>query len=123
MHRRHFIKAGAIIPVALGASTSNAFSFDSSAHISPSIIKAIKGRVRPITAEERKNRRDNAQRLMIENKLDVVIMEGGTSLDYFAGARWGRSERLFAMLLFQKGEPVFIAPAFEEGRAKEQTGN
>src|SRR5207247_752945 len=63
------------------------------------------------------------RRLMFENKMDALLMEGGTSLNYFTGASWGRSERLFALLLPQKGEPFFIAPKFEESRAREQTGN
>jgi Xaa-Pro dipeptidase len=44
-------------------------------------------------------------------------------MSYFTGAAWGRSERLFGMLLPIKGEPFYIAPAFEEGRAREQTGD
>lgn len=59
---------------------------------------------------------------MAENKIDALLMEGGTTLNYFTGARWGRSERLFAMILPLKGDPIYIAPKFEEGRAKEQTG-
>src|SRR5207247_340820 len=43
-----------------------------------------------------------------------------TSLEYFAGIRWGNSERLFAMVIPARGEPFFIAPAFEEERAREQ---
>nr|WP_293501426.1 Xaa-Pro peptidase family protein [Roseateles sp.] len=35
--------------------------------------------------------------------------------DYFAGIGWGASERLVALLLTADGEPLLIAPAFEEG--------
>ncbi len=91
--------------------------------IAPDIIKSINNRIKPITTEERAKRVEIAKALMAENKIDAIFMEGGTSLNYFTGANWGRSERLFAMLLLQKGEPLFISPKFEESRAKEQAGN
>ncbi len=74
----------------------------------------------PITNEEREARMDKAQRLMRENKIDAIAMIGGTSLDYFANVRWGNSERLFIMVLPARGEPFFVAPAFEKDRALEQ---
>lgn len=89
----------------------------------PAIIQSIKARIKPITAEERAQRVENAKRLMADNKLDAIIMEGGTTLNYFTGARWGRSERLFLMILTKNGQPYYIAPKFEESRAHEQTGD
>ncbi len=59
---------------------------------------------------------------MVESKVDAICMMGGTSLDYFVNIRWGNSERLFFMVLPQKGEPFFVAPRFEEDRAREQIG-
>jgi len=35
----------------------------------------------------------------------------GTSLDYFAGVRWGGGERLFALLLPAKGRALCVCPA------------
>lgn len=92
-------------------------------HIDAGIIKTIKDRIKPISSEERLQRQEQARRLMADNKIDAIFMEGGTSMIYFTGASWGRSERLFGLLLPQKGEPIYITPAFEEGRAREQTGN
>jgi Xaa-Pro dipeptidase len=57
---------------------------------------------------------------MHEKKIDAIVLAGGTSLNYFTGIRWGNSERLFAMVLPQRGEPFFVSPAFEEERAREQ---
>jgi Xaa-Pro dipeptidase len=74
----------------------------------------------PITVEERLARMANAQRLMHENRIDAIVLTGGTSLLYFTGIRWWNSERLFAMVLPQRGEPFFVSPAFEEERAREQ---
>jgi Xaa-Pro dipeptidase len=124
MNRRNFLRTtgslGAI------AAVSPAFAFTPTlegGHFDPSIIKSIKDRIIPISEKEHNLRRENARKLMAENKIDAIIMEGGTSLNYFTGASWGRSERLFCMIIPQNGEPFFIAPKFEEGRAKEQTGN
>ena len=91
----------------------------------PPAIAALKSRraeAKPITNEERQARIEHAQRLMKENKIDALCMMGGTSLDYFANIRWGNSERLFFMVLPQRGEPFFVSPAFEEDRAREQIG-
>ena len=57
---------------------------------------------------------------MGEEKLDAILLTGGTSLLYFTGVRWGNSERLFAVRHPVKGEPFFVCPAFEEDRAREQ---
>ncbi len=75
-----------------------------------------------ITQEDYEQRRERARRLMARNKIDALYLTGGTSLVYFSGVNWHRSERLFAMLLPRKGEPVFVCPAFEERRARELVG-
>lgn len=68
MHRRHFLKT-----------------------------TAIRGRIKPITNEERAQRIENARKLMAENGIDALLFEGGTNLSYFTGVSWGRSERLLTM--------------------------
>ena len=127
MNRRNFLRTtGTVSAAALlhqGSIAANTNAAEYTQDIDPTIIKNIRQRIAPITEIEYKNRQTNAQRLMAENSIDAILMEGGTSLNYFTGASWGRSERLFALILPQKGEPLFIAPKFEEGRAKEQTGN
>ncbi len=57
---------------------------------------------------------------MRENNLDALVMIGGASLEYFSNIHWWNSERLFVMVLPAKGEPFFVSPAFEKGRALEQ---
>ncbi len=126
MDRRKFIKVGGAI-TALSAISPMVISQNEiikpydNPFLAATTIKTIRDRIKPITAEERLLRLEQARKLMSENNLDAIFMEGGTSLNYFTGANWGRSERLFAMLLPQKGEPIFIAPKFEESRAMEQT--
>ena len=60
---------------------------------------------------------------MAVNKLDAIFMIGGSSLVYFADVSWWNSERLGALILPAKGEPFFVAPAFEEERLREQLAN
>ncbi len=82
-------------------------------------LKPMTGDVIPISVAERESRIEKARRLMAANKIDAVILEPGSSLQYFTGTKWGRSERTFAMVLPVRGELAFIVPAFEEGRARE----
>lgn len=123
MNRRNFLSTtGTAAALAAVMPSLTAFAKPQS-KTNPAIVKAIKAKIRPITNDERLQRQEKAQHLMAENKIDAVLMEGGSSMSYFTGATWGRSERLFALVLPQKGEPFYIAPGFEEGRAREQTGN
>jgi Xaa-Pro dipeptidase len=89
----------------------------------PKPMAALKSRAleaKPIAPAERKERIERAQRHMRARKIDAVCIAGGTSLNYFGGIRWGNSERLLAMILTAQGDPFFVVPAFEEGRAREQ---
>lgn len=127
MDRRRFLKttglasAFAVTSTPTFASTISG-SNDKKGLIDPDTIQKLRERIVPISIEERWQRVVKAQQLMNENKLDAIFMEGGTSLDYFTGVKWGRSERLFGMLLPKNGSPIFISPKFEESRAKEQIG-
>jgi Xaa-Pro dipeptidase len=73
----------------------------------------------PIALAERESRFERGRALMRANRIDAIALAGGTSLDYFTGIRWGNSERLFAFVLPQKGNPFYVCPAFEEDRARE----
>jgi Xaa-Pro dipeptidase len=83
-------------------------------------LKSRKAEVLPITSAEREQRIERARQLMGQNKIDAILMIGGTSLVYFSNIHWWLSERLFAMVLPQKGMPFYVCPAFEEDRAREQ---
>jgi len=67
-------------------------------------------------------RQEKARKLMAGANMDAVLLTGSSSLVYFSGIRWGRSERTFGMLMFKNSTPAIITPAFEEGRAREQIG-
>ena len=83
-------------------------------------LTSMRDRATPITNDERRARIENARRLMAEQKLDAIVLAGGTSLVYFTGMRWGNSERLFAVVIPRAGNPYVVCPGFEEDRAREQ---
>ena len=89
----------------------------------PSSIRALSPMTKgatPIGEAERRGRLARARRLMIEHRIDALLLEPGTSLTYFTGVSWGLSERPFLMLVPADGELTCICPAFEEARARER---
>jgi Xaa-Pro dipeptidase len=89
------------------------------AEIDTSDLAPITGNARPIDKAERLARLERAQRLMREHKIDAVLIEPGSSMVYFAGIEWWRSERLTALVLFAKGDAVVVTPFFEEPSVRE----
>ena len=77
------------------------------------------GGIVPIADDERRSRLDKARRLMAENTIDAIVLEGGSSMFYFTGVRWGLSERPFVAVIPQRGEVAWVCPGFEEMRARE----
>jgi Xaa-Pro dipeptidase len=124
--RRRLVQLGSMSGMLLGAgSLAQAAPQESPSSLPPSIstLKSMKGDAKPITADERRERREQARRLMESNRIDALLLMEGTSLNYFTGIRWWGGERLFAMVLPAKGEAFYVCPAFEEGRAREQIVN
>jgi Xaa-Pro dipeptidase len=72
-----------------------------------------------ITEAERRTRIEKARQLMAQSGIDAIFLEGGSSMFYFTGVRWGNSERTFGVVIPQKGELAWVTPAFEEQRARE----
>src|SRR5579863_4200512 len=108
--RRSFLITTGLAPAVLSAQPAGS---------SIAELKNRRAEAQPITVAERRARIERAQQLMTENKINAICLAGGTSLNYFSGARWGNSERLFMMIIPARGEPFFVCPAFEEGRARE----
>ena len=59
------------------------------------------------------------QEAMKEFGLRAVVLESGAAMMYLTGVRWGRSERTFAVVFTQTGDPAWVLPGFEEMRARE----
>ncbi|BBF80600.1 M24 family metallopeptidase [Asticcacaulis excentricus] len=74
---------------------------------------------KPISVAERQARIARLQEQMQRQKIAGLLVEGGTSLTYFTGLRWGRSERVTAALIPAKGQTVIVTPYFEESRTRE----
>ncbi|GAB4110163.1 MAG: Xaa-Pro peptidase family protein [Acidobacteriota bacterium] len=90
---------------------------------SPDPIDTLVNRTRsldPIPAEELHNRIARLQGHLATSQAGSYLVEAGSSLEYFTGIRWGRSERLFAAVIPRTGDPVLICPGFEEARAQQQ---
>jgi Xaa-Pro dipeptidase len=88
----------------------------------PAPIRALRpmtAGIVPISTRDRQARIEKARRLMAENHIDAIILEGGSSLFYFTGVRWGLSERPFVAVIPAKGELAWVSPGFEEARARE----
>lgn len=75
-----------------------------------------------IGAAERGDRIARAQALMAANGIGSVLIESGSSLTYFTGIRWGRSERLTAAVIPVEGEPLIVTPFFEEPSVRQSLG-
>ena len=118
--RRRFVQTAGIAAAALAATSRTSEAAQS---IPPSIasLKPFPGRAVPITDDERRARIEKARQLMLENGLGAIILEPGTSMSYFVNVRWGTSERPFLLVMPAKGELAYVAPGFEEARAREIT--
>jgi Xaa-Pro dipeptidase len=121
--RRSFLQTAGLATVAM-AQPIEAFGTDHDKKSKlPEAIRKLKSRkaeAQPITTAEREQRMERARQLMSENKIDAIMVTGGTSLVYFTNIHWWMSERLFAVILPVKGNPFYVCPAFEEDRAREQ---
>lgn len=120
MERRDFIKvtmgaaAGAVITQSCSPKNDDQVSSDPISRLTP-----MTGKVVPISDEERLGRIEKARKLMRENNIAAIYLEGGSSLFYFTGVQWWNSERMFAMVIPAQGELAWVCPAFEKDRALE----
>ncbi len=120
MDRRDFFRwsAGAASLALLSSKTSRA----STQQELPEPIRRLKPMadgITPISKAERRGRIEKAQKLMAENGMNALYIEPGASFFYYTGIRWRPRERMFAIILPARGEPAYICPAFEEGRARQ----
>jgi len=120
--RRFFQVAGLAAGMPLASRLALGQEAQPCGNLPPAIaeLKSMREQAHPITIEERKERLERARRLMQENRMDAILLIGGTSMKYFVNIDWWLSERTFALIIPAKGEPFFVCPGFEEGRAQEQ---
>jgi Xaa-Pro dipeptidase len=85
-------------------------------------LKSLTTNIIPIGRAERVARIAKAQRLMRANGIGAILIEPGSSLDYFTGVQWWRSERLTCAVIPVDGEPCIVTPFFEEPSVRESLG-
>lgn len=105
--RRTFLAAAAATPL-LSSAILRAAEPDLPA------LRDITSGAQPIGPDERGRRLARAQALMAENDIGAVLIEPGSSMIYFTGVRWGRSERPTLAILPREGQPLIVTPFFEE---------
>ncbi len=82
-------------------------------------LKSLTLDAKPITVDERRARIAKAQAEMAARQIGALLVESGSTLDYFTGIHWWRSERTTAAIIPAKGEVIVITPAFEEPSVRE----
>lgn len=122
--RRHFLGASTLAVAGAAVDPARALAEPALApqDLAPSIARLTSwaDRATPISVGERAGRVERAGRLMGEVGIDALYLNGGTSMIYYTGIRWGGGERLFAVVIPVRGEAFVVCPAFEEDRAREQ---
>jgi Xaa-Pro dipeptidase len=73
----------------------------------------------PIGVAERRARIAKLQGLMRQSGFQALLVESGSTLEYFTGIRWHRSERTTAAIIPARGEVLVVTPAFEEPSVRE----
>jgi len=122
LKRRNFIQLSTL---AAGATMAVGFQTVQSAQPTAMVGKGadishlMTGDIIPISTAERKERIAKAQRLLLQNKMQAIVLESGTALEYFTGISWWPSERTMVAVIPSKGEIKYVCPAFEEPRFRE----
>ena len=110
MDRRTFLSLTAAFGVTAGAGLARAAP--------PELVRLAPGPP-PIRAEEHQARIAKAQGLMRKLGFSALLVEPGSSLVYFTGVRWSRSERLTCAIIPAEGSIGMVTPFFEEPSVRE----
>jgi Xaa-Pro dipeptidase len=109
----------AVIQGAAGASLIAATADAWLPSASAAELKSMTADAKPISADERRARIAKLQNLMGRRKVAALLVEPGSSLEYFTGIRWHRSERITLAIIPAQGEVLVVTPAFEEPSVRE----
>ncbi len=117
--RRSFLgRSGVVLAAAYTAQSSHNSQNQSQTAFAD--LKSMTANVQRLTPLDFEIRAERLRALMSTKNVDALYLNGGSSLEYFAGMRWGLSERMFALIIPARGELAYVCPRFEEGRAREQ---
>ena len=125
--RRDFLRASAGIAgtMLLGGYSSSLHAYEPEFEQQASVpepiskLRRMTDGIVPITLDERRARIEKARQLMKQHGIDAIYVEPGSSMFYYTGMRWGTSERMFAVVIPQRGDIAWVCPKFEEERARE----
>jgi Xaa-Pro dipeptidase len=82
-------------------------------------LKPMTADAKPITPEERQARLAEVQGLMQEKKVAALLVESGSTLEYFTGIHWWTSERVTAAVIPASGPVIIVTPFFESPSIRE----
>src|SRR5207253_1372597 len=82
-------------------------------------LSSITTGVQPISAQEHSARLAKVQTAMQQRKTAALLVEAGSTLEYFTGIHWWRSERTTAAVIPAEGKVVVVTPFFEEPSIRE----
>ena len=121
LKRRDFINLSAIAAATgiagLSSCTSNVPSNEKTSAMDD--LQLMTHDVVPIALQERVARVEKAQKLLREQKIEALILDAGTSLEYFTGISWWPSERTMVAIVPATGTISYVCPGFEESRLRE----
>ncbi len=118
MKRRDVLTLGAVAAAAAVMNPEHAWSAAMAKDLA-SDLKSMTGDVRPIGKEEFAARLAQARALMAKHDIGALIVEPGSSLIYFTGIHWWRSERITAAVIPREGDVGVVTPHFEEPSIRE----
>src|SRR2546421_10909398 len=104
--------------VAAGGATAAGAKVGATGAKAPGLSSITTG-AQPITAQEHNARVAKVQTLMQQRKIAAFLVEAGSTLEYFTGIHWWRSERTTAALIPAEGQVVVVTPFFEEPSIRE----
>src|ERR1700736_1998811 len=84
-------------------------------------MSSMRGDVPPIGVEERLRRIARAQAIMRAKGIDALYLDVSSSMVYFTGLNFRRTERMHSAVLPAKRDIVYISPAFEVEKLKTMT--
>jgi len=113
LSRRAFIGAAAGAPLAAIAAGQSLPAAPGAA------LKSLTADAKAIARDEHHARLAKLQELMEQRKVGAFLVESGSSLEYFTGIRWARSERVTLAIIPARGEVIVVTPAFEEPSVRE----
>jgi Xaa-Pro dipeptidase len=111
MNKREFLQAAGAVGIAAAALSDAAPARAAATSLTDS--------AKPIEPAEREARIVRAQELMRAAGIAALLLEAGSTLDYFTGVKWWRSERFTGAVIPAEGELAIVTPHFEEPSVRE----